>query len=135
MTAASLKLNNLSHQHVSRLLARQGAMLTSALSEGEQRLQRLARAGSLQQALSSQAEDLNGLPQRVAHNARETWEIVAAAGREAAQLAAATYAELVRQAPAPKSRAKARKAAGSRRPKSARKPAPGARARKASRAT
>ncbi len=134
MTEASLKLNNLSHQHLSRLLARQGSMLAGALVESEQRLQRLARAGSLQQALASQAADLIDLPQRIARNTRETWAIVADTGREAAQLAASTYAELLRQTPARKTRTRAPRTAGSRRPKTARKTAAGARAKKGSRA-
>jgi phasin family protein len=129
LTDASLQLNTLSHDYVARLLRRQSTMLKGTVTEGEKRLQRLARAGSLQEALASQAEDLNDLPQRLARNARETWAIVADAGRGVSQLASTTLVELTRPAAAPK----ARKKATARRAQSARKPA-GARRKKAARA-
>ena len=128
LTGASLQFNTLSHDYVARLLRRQSTMLKGTVTEGEKRLQRLARAGSLQEALASQAEDLNDLPQRLARNARETWAIVADAGRGVSQLASTTLVELTRPAAAPKARK-----ATARRAKSARKPA-GARRTKAARA-
>jgi phasin family protein len=105
LTEASLKLNTLYHQYMSRLLARQGAMLKGTLVEGEKRLQRLARATSLQQAVVGQVEDMNQIPARIADNVRETWQIVAEAGREVAQLASYTYGELTQAAPRPRSTA------------------------------
>lgn len=120
LTDASLQLNTLSHDYVARLLRRQAVMLRATVTEGEKRLQRLARAQSLQQVLASQSEDLNDLPQRLARNARDTWEIVADAGRGVSQLASSTLAELVQPARTPK---QTRRAAGARRAKAARKPA------------
>lgn len=99
LTEASLKLNTLSHQYLSRLLARQGTMVKGTLEEGEKRLQRLARATSLQQAIAAQAADLGEIPTRIADNVRETWEIVAEAGREVAALASATYGGLAQTSP------------------------------------
>jgi phasin family protein len=123
LTEASLKLNTLSHQYLSRLLARQGAMLKGTLAEGEQRLQRLAAAGSLQQAIAAQAEDLDQIRSKVAHNARETWQIVAEAGREVAALATTTYARLVQAAPTATRRAPRPSGPARARTKAARKPA------------
>jgi phasin family protein len=122
LTDASLRLNDLSHDYMARLLRRQAAMLKATVTDGEKRLQRLARAQSLQQALAGQAEDLNDLPQRLARSARETWEIVADAGRGVSQLASTTLAGLAQPARAPK---KTRRAAAARRTKAkaAHKPA------------
>ena len=128
LTEASLKFSQLSHQCVTRLLRRQGAMVKGALHEGEKRLHRLARASTLQQAVAGQVEDLNEIPARVGRNLRETWDIVAEAGRDVTALAAATYAGLVAPPPAPK-RARAatprrRPAAGARKTPARRRAAP-----------
>lgn len=125
LTDASLQLNTLSHDYVARLLRRQAATLKGTVAEGEKRLQRLARARTLQQAMAGQAEDLNDLPRRLARNARETWDIVADAGRGVSQLASTTLAGLART-PAPR---KARKPAGVGRARTARKPAAARRAK------
>jgi phasin family protein len=105
LTEASLKLNSLSHEHIARLVRRQAAMLKAAVGEGEQRLQRLARAASLPQALAGQAEDLTDIPRRIADNMRQTWAILADAGRDVSQLAGTTLGELAQ----PVQRVKARK--------------------------
>jgi len=130
LTDATLKLNRLSHDHIARLLTRQSALLKRTLTDGERRLQRLARSESLQQALAGQTEELNEIPQRVARNARETWDIVADAGRSVSQLATATYAELVKAAPARKTR----KSTAGKRAKAVRKPATATRRSKAAKA-
>jgi phasin family protein len=130
LTGASLQFNSLSHDYLARLLRRQAAMLNSTVSEGERRLQRLARAQSLQEALASQAEDLNDLPQRLARKARETWDIVADAGRGVAELGSYTLAGLAQPAAAPK---KTRKASTARPAVAARKPAAAPRAKAAAR--
>ena len=127
LTDASLQLNTLSHDYLARLLRRQASMLKATVTEGEKRLQRLARAKTLQQAMAGQAEDLNDLPQRLARNARETWEIVADAGRGVSQLASTTLAELARPARTPK----ARKSTRARPAKAARKSAAARRAKAA----
>ncbi len=127
LTEATLKLNRLSHDHVARLLTRQATLLRDTLTEGEKRLQRLATAKSLQQAVAGQAEDLNDLGPRIARNARETWAIVADAGRGVSQLAVSTYAELAQAVPAPKRR----KPVAAKRTQADRKPASSRRAKRA----
>ncbi len=117
LTGATLELNRLSHDYMAQLLTRQATLLQGTLAEGEKRLQRLARAGSIQQAVAGQAEDLNDISARVARNARETWTLVADAGRGVSRLAVATYAELAQPAPA----ARSRKPAATRRAKAGRK--------------
>jgi phasin family protein len=106
ITEASLKLSALSHQYTSRLLSRQGAMLKGGLEEVERRLQRLARAGSLRQAVAGQVEDWHGLHARLFGNVRETWAIVAEAGRDVTRLATATYAGLLQASPRPRASAR-----------------------------
>jgi phasin family protein len=108
LTEASLKLNALSHEHVARMLRLQAAMLKGTVAEGEKRLQRLARAESLRHALAAQTEDLNAIPRRVAQNARESWQIVAEAGRSVSELASATFAGLTQPATVAKPRKPAR---------------------------
>ncbi len=102
LTEASQKLNTLTYECLSKLLARQGTMLKGTLLEGERRLQRLAGATSLQQGLAAQVEDLGRIPDSVARNVRETWGILADTGREVSRLATTTYAGLAQGAKAPR---------------------------------
>lgn len=118
LTEASQKLNTLTYECLSKLLARQGAVLKGTLVEGERRLQRLAGATSLQQALAAQALDLGRIPDSVARNVRETWVILADTGREVSRLATTTYAGLAQGATTTRSGRPARpsQAATGRRP-------------------
>jgi hypothetical protein len=126
---AGLKLNNLAHGYVKRLLSYQAGMMTGALHMGAKRLRTLSKADSLQDAIEGQAIDLAAARERVVDSAKETMEIVAESGREVSGLLTEAYAHLLRPPRAkravrkPVAKARARRAAPKRAPAKARKAA------------
>ena len=68
---AGFKLNRLSHAYIDRVLSFQSKLLKGTLLGGAQRLRRLARAASLQEAYEGQAIDLAQTRERIVEGATE----------------------------------------------------------------
>jgi phasin family protein len=105
---AGLKLNDLSHQYVGALFEQNVDTLKGAVNDGVRRLHLVAKASDVRELYTSQAEYNAVTSDRIARDAKATWNIVAKAGREVSELALTTYAQLMRDTPR-KPRAAAKK--------------------------
>lgn len=109
---AGRTLSKLSHDAVTRLVSHQADVITGSLHDGAQRLRLLAKADSVRDAYVDQIAYLDVTRDRLTRDARTALTIVSESGRAVAELAATTYADLVR-VPAPKpARKAASRAAG-----------------------
>jgi phasin family protein len=94
LTNAARRMNDLSHSYFERLLEQNTATMKAALNGSAQRLRQLAAARDVSGAYRDQVDALRGTRERVARDAKATWEIVTDTGREMSELAIETYAQL-----------------------------------------
>ena len=96
LTDAGLRLSSLSGRYVERILDRHASLIEAVIDDGAQRLKVAADADSFSAFLEDQRETTGASRQRLSKELRAAWGITRASGRELRDLAADTYAELVR---------------------------------------
>lgn len=121
-------LSGIAHRYTTQLLDSQATLIKGALHDGAQRLQLLAKSRTPREAYARQAEYMPITRDRLARDARATWTVLGAAGREVRGVVVDTAAEL-RQRPVA-AQAKATSATAKRRPAAKRRATGARKARK-----
>ena len=111
---SGVRLSTVSQTAVQELIELQSEALTAAITEFAQRLERAARAASVNELVRGQVEMLPATRARVAGAAGRVLQIVASTGREIRDLATETFERVTeaaeKPAPARSRRRKAKKA-------------------------
>lgn len=95
LAEATGRLNDLSHRYVEQLVRQQVQTLEGILTDGAERLERVARADNLKTLVADQAELLSASRERLKRDLKATWAIAASTGREIGAVAVETYAQLI----------------------------------------
>jgi hypothetical protein len=93
---AGRKLNALAFEYTGQMIDQSVHNLKDFVEAGAERLRLAAKATDVQSLYRDQLETLPASRERIAGNARATWDIMANTGRELQALALTTYAQLVR---------------------------------------
>jgi phasin family protein len=113
VTRSGVRLTALTQHTVESLLELQLEVVTSALTNAAEQLERVSRAGSMRALLGDQAEELKAARGRIVEDIRRAVAILKRAGKGARAVATDTYAEVVkgpREQPAASRPARKRKA-------------------------
>jgi len=92
---ATERLNDLSHRYVKQLVRQQAQTLEGILTDGAERLERVARADGLKALVADQAELVSASRERLKRDLKATWAIATSTGREIGEVAVETYAHLI----------------------------------------
>jgi phasin family protein len=95
---SGVKLTAISQGALQGLIELQSEILTSALTDAANRLERAARADNMLELVQEQAESLRATRDRIVDEAKCAIEIFTDAGRDARKVATQTYAKVVETA-------------------------------------
>jgi len=120
VTRSGLRLTTLTQHTVESLLELQLEVVTAALTNAAEQLERVSRAQSVRTLVGGQAEELKAARERIAKDIQRVVAILKRAGKGARAVAADTYAEIVK-APAAKPAARRKTGRGKAKKKVVRK--------------
>jgi phasin family protein len=106
VTRSGVRLASLSQHTVESLLELQLEVLTSALTNAAEQLERVARASSVRALVGGQADELKAARARIVKDIQRVLEILKRAGKGVRSVATDTYSEVVK---APKAAPAARR--------------------------
>ena len=92
---AGRRVNDLSHQYFSKLVAQQLRSIEDVIEAGTERLNRAAQAQDFRALLAGQAKLYPASRERLGRDLRATWELAADSGRELRAIVSETYAQLI----------------------------------------
>lgn len=113
VTRSGVRLTTLTQHTVQSLLELQLEVVTSALSNAAEQLERVSRARGVRELVGGQAEELRAARERIMHDIKRVIAILKRAGKGARSVATDTLADVRRpktEATAPARRTRARKA-------------------------
>jgi len=96
VTRSGLRLTTLTQHTVESLLELQLEVVTAALTNAAEQLERVSRAQSVRTLVGGQAEELKAARERIAKDIQRVVAILKRAGKGARAVAADTYAEIVK---------------------------------------
>jgi phasin family protein len=126
MSRSAVKLTAISRDAVAQLIELQTQVVTSALTDAANQLERAAKSDNPRELLSHQAAALRATRDRVVADVAQAVSIVKGAGEEARKVATQAYAHVTGKAEAAPARAKAK---GARKTKRAVRKAPARKAK------
>ena len=96
VTRSGVRLTTLSQHTMESLLELQLEVVTAALTNAAEQLERIARARSVRALVGGQAEELKAARERIVKDIRQVLTILKRAGRGVRNVATDTYADVVK---------------------------------------